>query len=201
MAQMLKPAASMFHILPCGDAGSFEHDLCALKADGIDAASGNRFYYEEEGHVRRLDTRQLKHAAAAHGFSLSRARYANQFWGAIEWITAAGPDFIWTLTDRGGASDAAAASRLQRWRVLLLLVSFLRLPVGKLGTLARRARFSLSASASLAAAALAYPLALSLNALLKRASDGEWHSATTGSEMYVTFVRTPQPPYTRPTSS
>lgn len=199
MAQLLKPAASMLLVLPCGDAGSFEHALCTLKSEGIDPASGNRFFYEEDGHVRRLDTRQLRHGAAQHGFALSHARYANRFWGALEWITAAGPDFIRTLTDRSGAIGAVAASRLHRWQVTLRVLSLLRMPIGKLRMPVRRA-LSLKSCAKLAVAAIAYPMAWPLDAFLRRAAEREWQSATTGSEMYVAFVRTP-PPYTRPTSS
>ena len=200
MADMLKPTASMLLVLPCGDPGSLEHDLCQLKIDGIDAANGHRFFYEEEGHVRRLDTRRLASGAAAHGFAPSRARYANRFWGAVEWITAAGPDLIRTLTDCSGAASAPAARRLRRWQLILMVVSLLRMPAGKLSGLGGRV-LSLKTFAKLVAAAIAYPIAWPLDACLRRAADREWRSAITGSEMYVAFVRRPLPPDTHRASS
>jgi 2-polyprenyl-3-methyl-5-hydroxy-6-metoxy-1,4-benzoquinol methylase len=50
----LKDKAAMLHVLPCGNADSFERGVCLLRKDGIDAKLQNRFFYEDEGHVRRL---------------------------------------------------------------------------------------------------------------------------------------------------
>ena len=192
MSELLKPAAAMLHVLPCGDAGSFEHNLCCLKVDGIDRVTG-AFYYEEEGHLRRLDTRTLMTSAAAHGFAMGHARYANEFWGGVEWITAAGPHFVRTLITPSESTSAAAASRLQRWQRTLLMLAVMRLPSarGKLRDLARRAPASLPAFARLAAGVAAYPIAYLLDRWLNRAADREWQSATTGSEIYAVFVRRP----------
>jgi hypothetical protein len=54
--RLMKPEARGAHIMPCGNEGSYLHGLALLRTDGINAAMGNRFFYDEEGHVRRLRT-------------------------------------------------------------------------------------------------------------------------------------------------
>jgi SAM-dependent methyltransferase len=57
--RLSKPSASLFHILPCGNAGSFSHGVCLLRRDGIRAEPERVFFCDEEGHLRRLDTRSI----------------------------------------------------------------------------------------------------------------------------------------------
>src|SRR5690606_8008595 len=44
IGRYLKPGGSILHVLPCGNAGSFEHNLASCMIGGIDPARGNRFY-------------------------------------------------------------------------------------------------------------------------------------------------------------
>jgi hypothetical protein len=72
MSNYLKAAASaMLHILPCGNEGSFEHNVCLLRKDGINPELEGRFFFEDEGHVRRLTTEQLSALCAKMGFVLT----------------------------------------------------------------------------------------------------------------------------------
>src|SRR5438552_4861559 len=87
MNSYTKPTSVMFHILPCGNQHSFEHNLCLMRSDGIDPSREHRFYFEEEGHLRRLTTDQMKELFRPFGFELVKGRYANQYHGAIDWIT------------------------------------------------------------------------------------------------------------------
>ncbi|GJQ22599.1 MAG: hypothetical protein HBSAPP01_03890 [Candidatus Brocadia sapporoensis] len=52
----LKPESSMLHFMPCGNEGSYEYNICLLRSDGINRELENRFFFEDEGHVRRLTT-------------------------------------------------------------------------------------------------------------------------------------------------
>lgn len=64
--------------------------------------------------------------APEYGFQTERRRYANAYWGAIEWITAAGPDWVRTLTDATSARDGDAKRALGRLRFTLLALSLMR---------------------------------------------------------------------------
>ena len=55
----LKNDGALLHILPCGNEGSFEHSIVILRKDGIDRAAEDRFFYEDAGHIRRLNTKNL----------------------------------------------------------------------------------------------------------------------------------------------
>ncbi|HVO76667.1 MAG TPA: class I SAM-dependent methyltransferase, partial [Candidatus Bathyarchaeia archaeon] len=90
----LKASSAMLHILPCGNAGSFEQRVCLLRMDGIDPGLQNRFFFEDEGHLRRLTTEQFAALWAKRGFVLVQERYTNQHFGAIDWISGRGPAFI-----------------------------------------------------------------------------------------------------------
>ena len=84
MASFLKPGASMLHILPCGDAGTLERRICSLSPTASDPARGNRFFYEDEGHLRRLHSAEMEAAARRHGLQPGPRRFANAYWGAIQ---------------------------------------------------------------------------------------------------------------------
>ena len=45
--QYLKAQARCLHILPCGNIGSFEYNLCLLRKDGINKDRGNSFIFED----------------------------------------------------------------------------------------------------------------------------------------------------------
>src|SRR5262245_50423663 len=88
--RFLKPRAFVLHVLPCGNEGSFEEKVAIARPGGIDPERGYRFFYEDEGHLRRLTTGDLICEYKQRGFSLVREYYACQFWGALEWISADG---------------------------------------------------------------------------------------------------------------
>jgi SAM-dependent methyltransferase len=189
MASLLKPGGAMLHILPCGDADTLERHICSLRSDGIDQARGNRFFYEDDGHVRRLRSAEMEAAARRHGLRPGIRRFANAYWGAIAWITETGPEFVRTLTDATQARDAAATHALRRLRLTLLPLSVARMPTLKLAGVAKEPS-SLKRSAKLAAGVAGYPLARGLDRFLRWQSDREWQQAETGSEMYLSFFRT-----------
>ena len=69
-----RAGGAMIVIMPCGNAGSLEHDICSARADGIDAAYGNRFFFEDEGHLRRLYLRRCSKQPRR----LTASRYCSQ---------------------------------------------------------------------------------------------------------------------------
>ena len=77
----MKPSSSFLHILPCGNEGSFEHTICLLKKDGINKEMGNRFFFEDPAHIRRLSTDELNTMVAKFGFNLTKDYYSNQYYG------------------------------------------------------------------------------------------------------------------------
>jgi len=66
----LKEEASVLHILPCGNKGSFEHRVCLLREDGINRDMEDKFYFEDISHLRRLNTDQMNRFAVTYGLNL-----------------------------------------------------------------------------------------------------------------------------------
>ena len=63
IVDFLKPTSFMLHLLPCGNKGSFEYRICLLNREGINRKMGNRFFFEDHSHLRRLTGAQLKDLA------------------------------------------------------------------------------------------------------------------------------------------
>lgn len=124
----LKPNAFMLHFLPCGNEGSYEYGLCLLRKDGFDHDLGGRFFFEDEGHVRRLTTKQMQGLFETRGFHLEEEYYSNQYYGAINWITSSSPGLILNLTNPYKAVDKESWFILWKERLMLLLVHGIRLP-------------------------------------------------------------------------
>jgi ubiquinone/menaquinone biosynthesis C-methylase UbiE len=124
----LKDEASVFYVFPCGNKDSFEQKICSLRTDGINPDMENRFFYEDEGHVRRLTTEQTNILMGDHGFLLIKDFYNNQYWGAIKWISQLTPKFILNFTDLKKAMDRNARKNLISIRIKLLLLNILQLP-------------------------------------------------------------------------
>jgi len=87
ISQLQNSGGVMFHILPCGNLGSFEHDLASKIPDGINLENGNRFYFEDIGHVRRLTSNQLDSLLGEFHYETHNAWFANQRYGSLEWMS------------------------------------------------------------------------------------------------------------------
>jgi trans-aconitate methyltransferase len=187
----LKPASGMLHILPCGNEGSLEHRICALRSDGINAGMENRFFFEDTGHVRRLSTRQLSALAEEAGFRLAAEYYSNQHDGAVDWITQSEPAFVLMLTDPSKARDAGARKELSAIRRKLLAASVLRdLRARVRGFRARRK--DAKGWLGLLLGLPVYPASSLLERGIKRKARAEWERRKhdqSGSEMYLYFQR------------
>jgi SAM-dependent methyltransferase len=163
ISAMAAPRALMLHILPCGNPGSFEHSLASRVTEGIRSDAQDRFFFEDEGHLRRLTSAGLVATAERHGWTVKEQLFANHFWGAVEWITALDLSFV-----RQVASPAQALTRRGAAALLACQVSLAGVQV------ARRVP------------------GLSISGFLKQRAEAEWarkRSNPAGSEMYLLFQK------------
>lgn len=189
---LLKPTGSMLHILPCGNRGSLEHRLCVLRSDGISSQRGNRFFFEDEGHLRRLSTNDLTRKAVTHGFDLARAYYANQYYGAIDWVTASSYEFVLKLTERTNATGSWARTKLWGFRHYLAIIIRLRQFATEYERIRKKSPKALKHVAFLAGAWGLYVTSKLVNRLLKAMAAWEWETKkeqSNGSEMYLFFAK------------
>ncbi|HEU0144938.1 MAG TPA: methyltransferase domain-containing protein [Nitrososphaera sp.] len=192
IVSFMKPQASALHILPCGNEGSFEHEICLLRVGGINEQMGNRFFFEDEGHVRRLNTRQLVELAANSGLELVREYYANQYYSALEWILASGEDFILMLTDPQHAKDAEARAKLINIRRKLRTIAWARKIVELVRAGKRNKNKTLRNWLGLIGRLPFFPLCRAIDWQLRRRAEAEWRNRKgerNGSEMYLYFRR------------
>jgi SAM-dependent methyltransferase len=127
-SQLSKPGTRMLHICPCGNQDSFEYQLCQLRKDGFRQNPENTFFYEDEGHLRKLDTQKMRSLAAKYGFEVCLEYYAWHHYEAIEGITAEGHEYIRFLTNPSQAVDEAALNQLKRLKKHLQIIAMLRTP-------------------------------------------------------------------------
>jgi SAM-dependent methyltransferase len=192
----LKPSCTMVNILPCGNQGSFEWKVCKLRKDGIDITRGNRFFFEEPGHVRRLITQNMESLFSEKGFELSNGYYSNQYYGAIDWITKAGPSFVIKFTDPAFAVDEECKRKLKMLRMKLLPTSvlyFLTSSVeNRLKAKNKTTRNLLFLFGLFSIYVLMKPIQYVVESILQKREYKEWaerKKEPNGSEMYLVFVR------------
>lgn len=192
LVRLLKPRASMLHILPCGNEGSFEFRLCNLRKCGINREQGNRFFFEDEGHLRRLCTEDLEQRAARHGFMLGKEFYANQWYGAIDWITAGPLQFVRDVSDISLAIDRPSRRRLGKLRRILLTFGWARFLIAEYGRFHAKRPKRFKHIVFLIGIAPVYIVARWADRILKRKVKEEWmtqRGRRDGSEMYLYFRR------------
>lgn len=188
----MKDESAMLHILPCGNAGSFEHDICLLRAEGIDPQLGNRFFFEDEGHVRRSTTEQMSELCKANGFILAKEYYCNHYYGAIDWITQSGPAFVRFLTDTSSAIDEEAKGKLAKIRCKFLFLWGLRYPAAFVEGWLRKKGKTVRDFIFLAPGLLLYFPAKAVDGYLRGKALDEWNERKAergGSEMFLFFKR------------
>lgn len=188
---LMKPSSSMLHILPCGNEGSLEHQICSLRSDGINPRMENRFFFEDTGHVRRLTTSQLARIAEQFGFKLEKDYYSNQHDGALDWITQNEPGFALMLTDPSKAKDESARKQLAAIRRKLIVASIMRDMQERVRSFPTRKK-NVKTFLGLAIGLAAFPVASVVDRNMKRKANAEWErrkNDPAGSEMYLYFRR------------
>lgn len=192
IVQLAKQHGTMLHILPCGNAGSLEHQICLLRKDGIDVSLGNRFFFEDEGHVRRLTSAQLSRLCCDRGFVMADELYGNQYYGAVEWITRAGPHFIELLTDTAQAVGVEEKAKLKAIRSRLMMYWQLRRAACELESRLALTPKSWRNYVAMTFLAPLYPGSKLIDLYLRRRTIAEWGERKrepNGSEMYLYFTR------------
>ena len=128
MDKFLKNKSYMLHFLPCGNKGSYEYNLCKLRNDGINHKVGNRFFYEDEGHVRRLTSKEFVNLASLKKFKLKDSFFSNQYYGAINWLTNDIKTLYKYFINTSNAVSKEAKEKLNKERNKMVLISIARLP-------------------------------------------------------------------------
>ena len=192
LSRISKPTASMFHILPCGNQGSFDHQVCLLRVDGIRAEPERLFFFEEEGHLRRLDTESIVASWENYGYQLERDWYAAQVMGAINAHIAYGLKEIQFFADPAMAVDKRSQRTLRRLRWGLALLWALRKPISVLQNKRKHGCHSLRDYALLFGSVAAFPIAKSVDWTTKYLAEREWkkrRNDRAGSEMFIYLAR------------
>ncbi len=192
ISSYLKPTSSQLHILPCGNEGSFEHHICQLKKHGIEHDKGNRFFFEEPGHLRRLSTKEFEDYESKFGFSLKSDFYSNQHDGAVNWITKSSPRFVKKLTNPSDARDEKAHIELVALRKKLLPLTLQQFPYSKYWLIKTKWHKSVKDRIFLAALALPSLISKSYFDKYQKLAADEWTRRKTernGSEMFLFFSR------------
>ena len=187
--------SSMLHICPCGNRGSFEYRICDLRIDGINKEMENRFFFEDEGHRRRMTTEGMRRLWSTHDFYITNAYYGNQFLGAINWISKSDLEIILKMINPMKGKDIKSKLMLSAMAMVLLLLKILRMPNFLYDKLTRRIHSSRENDFWLALLSIfLFPVAISklIDACLESLAEGEWRqskSHESGSEMYLFFAK------------
>jgi len=188
----MKEKASILHILPCGNKGSFEHKICLLNKCGIDKNKGNKFFFEDVSHLRRLNTEPMNNLAAQHGLNLNLDYYSHQFYGALNEITLLSPGLIFNMTNPKNSKDIISALKLTCLFFLLLTIKIIRFPANTIDYKRKKMK-SYKYYLSFLFLLLLYPFSKLTNIFIKHKANSEWINKKEdkkGSEMYLYYKRT-----------
>lgn len=188
----LKPSSSQLHILPCGNTGSYEYEICVLRKNGIEKDKDNRFFFEEPGHLRRLNTIEFAAYESNIGFVLKKDFYSNQQDGAINWITKSSPRFVKKLTAGEDIVDEAAGHKMKLLRRKLLWMTYRQFPYSKYWEIKSKWRKTIIDRILLAILYLPALLTKPFYQSVQEKASQEWASRKTdknGSEMFLFFTR------------
>ncbi|MHB0937264.1 MAG: class I SAM-dependent methyltransferase [Armatimonadota bacterium] len=187
-----KPTSTIIYVLPSGNAGSLEFNICQLHVDGVQTDAENRFFYEEPGHLRRLTSDRLIALYAPRGFSLSAEYYLNQYYGALYWIRQSGLACIRQLTATRSSRDKRATLLLLYYRCLFLLLLFANAVTGFTQQRFNKPEKSPRKIVLLLLLLPFYPLCKAIDRYIEIRARQEWRTRQTdrrGSEMSLVFKR------------
>lgn len=190
--RLMRPAAVGVHIMPCGNEGSYLHGLALLRTDGINAAMGNRFFNDEEGHVRRLRTDDLAAEYSRLGYALAAERYCAHRQGVMDWLTDLGPERVKETFDPSRAKDEPSRRRLASLRRRFLALWFLRHQAPMVEEKLAKSGRSLRDYAQLLLGLPLYPLSKPVDSWFRHAPERDWAERgpdRRAGEMFLGFRR------------
>lgn len=185
--RLLRPSGYLCVIFPCGNSGSLEERIVSLIKGGRERTvdGGMRFYYEDPGHLRRVESDNIVALFEKKGVKLRRAYFANQFWGAVEWISKSNSGLVSAMFDFRRGIDLRAKIVLG---CMAIIFSFMVMRVSEApiqrGTLWRRVLRAPLWSACL--------VSKWFGSLVDRKSVKEWQRARckrNGSAQYLIFQK------------
>jgi SAM-dependent methyltransferase len=192
MLRLVRPGGYLFAACPCGNGGSFEERIVQRIREGRERTPDGRtrFFYEDPGHLRRLETADLEAVAARHEAPLVRAAFGNQLWGALEWIASSDRSLRNELLN--APRGATVSSKLligALWTGLAVVAPAMRLYRADLRRRFRRARTT--TRRALVGAVVPVKVALyPVGALVAGLSRREWQTRRKdprGSAQYLLF--------------
>lgn len=172
--------------------GSCEYKVCKMRIDGINKEMENRFFFEDEGHVRRLTTEQTNLLMTEYGFALESDFYSNQYYGAIKWITQSHRKFIMEFTNPQKAIDKKANKSLLILRFKFILLFILQLPTKLFNSVKLVSNKKIKHYCLLFIGLIPHVLSYPVYALINFKAKNEWNNnrhLKNGSEMYLFYGR------------
>jgi len=187
----MNKSASCLHILPCGNEGSFEYNICKYVKNGIEDKKEDKFFFEAYNHLRRLTTDRMDNLANKYNFKLIKEAYANQLYGSIDWISLSKPSFIFNMFNPERGINTGAKYKLVTLYVIIMMIKIARFPCN---TIEKKRLFLNRYWYCFMAALLSlfYPFSKLINCALNAKTDAEWHNKRyqkCGSEMYLYYRR------------
>jgi SAM-dependent methyltransferase len=191
MTEFLKERAVMLHSLPCGHAGSLEHRLASMASEGIQLSTGT-YFFEDPAHLRRLSAMQLDGYFMEYCFNRKKSYYANQYYGAIYWLSNSSLSQVLQITDSQKANDEYAAQKMRKWRFVLLFTWMCFFATSGFSKLDRGKYYFLKRLLRIAATLLLFPVSLPVRAYINHKAKHEWvkqSGSENGSDMFLVYQR------------
>lgn len=191
MNDFLNEHATMLHSLPCGHRGSLEYELASLVKNGIRKNNGT-YFFEDPAHLRRLSAGQTDELFTENGFRRLHSYYANQYYGAIRWLSESSLSQVLQITDINNAIDKESARRLFKWRCNLLFTWFCFVATSGFSKLDKGSNYQLKRILRFLATILCFPVSLPVRLFIDYKARQEWkhHSdRENGSDMFLIYKR------------
>ena len=190
----LKPESHMLHIFPCGNANSFEYNVSNMRIDGINTEMENRFFFEDEGHIRRLTSDQANTLMQECGFAIEKELVGGQHYVSLQWISDYGKEFILDFADMSKAINKEAETKLKRIKTKLLLLYRAKVIVNDHtnNSYFKELAYHLKMIVKICIKIIAYPLAKLIVSYINKKEKQEWIQHKTdknGAEMYLFYKR------------
>ncbi len=127
LARLVKSGGWACIIFPCGNEGSFEEKIVKVIKGGEELSTNNeiRFFYEDPAHLRRMKSEKVIELFKSYGLFIYKEFYANQLWGAVNWISKSGPGFLHEFFNFRRATSNGARVKLLAFETLFMPISLL----------------------------------------------------------------------------